>query len=127
MSKPRVLVIDDEPVIREFVTSSLTQQGYSVLATGSVEEALRLARRGELKLALLELCLSGCDAQAVGRMLLRAQPGLTCGYLTWADWVTAEPLLRKPFSHRELASFVGGLLASGAGANPFALCPAGGT
>jgi DNA-binding response OmpR family regulator len=121
-----VLVIDDEPVIREFVTSSLGQQGYSVLAAGSGGEALQLAisRSSELGLALIELRLPDWDAETLSRMLRRVRPSLPCGYVTWAGGGAAAPLLRKPFSHSELVAFVDGLLTVEAesarfdGANP---------
>jgi DNA-binding response OmpR family regulator len=107
-----VLVIDDEPVTREFMTSSLMEQGYSVLAAGSGGEALRLAitRWSEIELALIELRLPDWDSVALSRMLRRVRPGLPCGYVTWAGDGAAAPLLRKPFSHRELVAFVAGLM-----------------
>jgi two-component system, NtrC family, response regulator AtoC len=62
--KPRLLVADDEPVIRRVLTSLLEDAGYDVLAVASGEEAVDQATSFDPDLALLDLRLGGMDGVA---------------------------------------------------------------
>jgi DNA-binding NtrC family response regulator len=62
--KPRLLVADDEPVIRRVLTSLLEDAGYDVLAVASGEDAVEQATAFDPDLALLDLRLGGMDGVA---------------------------------------------------------------
>jgi two-component system, OmpR family, alkaline phosphatase synthesis response regulator PhoP len=66
-----ILVIDDEPYIRELLQYTLEKEGYAVISAASGEEGLDLARRNHPALILLDLMLPGIDGIDVCRRLKR--------------------------------------------------------
>jgi CheY-like chemotaxis protein len=52
-TKETVLVVEDEPVLREFITTLLQDQGYDVLQAGDGPEALKVANSATRKIDLL--------------------------------------------------------------------------
>ena len=60
-SAARILVIDDEPLLREFLQESLRRQGHAVPAAGGAEEALRLIPLDPPDLNLLDIRMQGRD------------------------------------------------------------------
>jgi CheY-like chemotaxis protein len=69
----RILLVEDEPVIRELVSTMLTSPGVEVDCVGNGTEALKLAREVPYQLFLLDIVLPGMDGIALLRML-RADP-----------------------------------------------------
>jgi two-component system nitrogen regulation response regulator NtrX len=61
MKGVRVLVVDDEPGIRQSLGGVLEDEGYSVHAVESGEACLEELRRGAYELALLDIWLPGMD------------------------------------------------------------------
>ena len=55
--KKRVLVVDDEPGIINFVRANLRLAGYEVISTTSGEEALQLAKSEEPDIMLLDILM----------------------------------------------------------------------
>jgi two-component system response regulator RegA len=56
-----VMVVDDEPRMRELLVRALTQWGFTVSAARSGEEALRMAEANGPEIVLLDLNLPGMD------------------------------------------------------------------
>jgi DNA-binding response OmpR family regulator len=56
-AKKKVLVVDDEPGILRFVSTSLTLAGYDVATTGSGEEALELVKSQNPDIVLLDILM----------------------------------------------------------------------
>jgi two-component system KDP operon response regulator KdpE len=69
VSKPLVLVIDDEATIRRFLNTALTSQGYDVVLAETGAEGLAQARMRPPELVLLDLGLPDLDGLAVTRRL----------------------------------------------------------
>ena len=65
---PRVLVVEDEPEMRDLLADNLELEGYRVVAVGSAEEALQRIDRHAFALILLDVMLP----QASGFELCRA-------------------------------------------------------
>jgi len=65
MSKPQILVIDDEAQIRKFLRISLAAQGYRVLEAGTGGEGLALAGQARPDLLVLDLGLPDMDGKEV--------------------------------------------------------------
>ncbi|MBT1075368.1 sigma-54-dependent transcriptional regulator [Geobacter grbiciae] len=59
MRKTKILVVDDEHLIRWSLEQNLKKQGYEVVSAGNGEDALRLARDEQPDLVLLDIQLPG--------------------------------------------------------------------
>ncbi len=70
-----VLVIDDEPAVREIVQRFLAREGYRVKTAASGEEGLRLARAAAPDVITLDVLMPGMDGWAV-LAALKADPRL---------------------------------------------------
>lgn len=118
VSKPaRVLVVDDEPEIRDFVRKYLERDGFLVVEAADGESALARAKEG-VDVLVLDIGLPGPDGLEVTRRL-RAHSPVPILVLTArgeeADRVIglemgADDYLTKPFSPRELVARVKALL-----------------
>jgi two-component system cell cycle response regulator len=65
----KILVVDDELLIREVLTEHLTEQGYEVMQASSGEEAIELARAPKFHVILMDLSMSGLDGMETCRRL----------------------------------------------------------
>ncbi len=65
MRKTRILVVDDEHLIRWSLEQNLKKQGYDVLTAGSGEDALKLVREEQPDLVLLDIQLPGMSGLEV--------------------------------------------------------------
>ncbi len=117
MPETCVLVVEDEPDIRETLKYNLLREGYRVALAASGEEALRAVRTERPDLVLLDLMLPGVDGLEVCRRLKKdpATAGLPVIMLTArgeeSDIVAglelgAEDYVTKPFSPRVLVARV---------------------
>ncbi len=113
-----VLVVDDEPIVREIVVRYLEQEGYRTLQAGDGETARSLLEQETPSLVVLDLMLPGTDGLALCRWI-RARSELPVIMVTAlgeeADRLTglevgADDYLTKPFSPRELVARVKAVL-----------------
>jgi DNA-binding response OmpR family regulator len=113
-----VLVVDDEPIVREVVVSYLRREGFATLEAGDGDEARRLFERGDSSLVVLDVMLPGTDGLELCRWI-RARSDLPVIMLTArgdeADRIVglelgADDYVTKPFSPRELAARVRAVL-----------------
>jgi len=117
MTKPTILVVDDEEDIRELISLNLKREGFEISAVETGEEALAQARRGTATLIILDLMLPGIDGLEVCKRL-KADPQtrpIPVVMLTArgeeADIVTglelgADDYITKPFSGKVLVARV---------------------
>ena len=107
----RILVIEDEPRILDFVSRGLEAEGFSVLAARDGQEGLRMAEVARCDLVILDLLLPRLDGLSVLRTLETKQPALPVVIVSArADLTTklngfglgARDYLTKPFSFDEL-------------------------
>ena len=119
MSRPRVLVVEDDRAIREGLADALAFHGYAAVQAERGDTGLDKALHGGCDLVLLDLVLPGRDGLAVLRELRRAHPTLPVIILTArgaeADRVRglregADDYVTKPFSIRELLARVDAVL-----------------
>jgi DNA-binding response OmpR family regulator len=109
-----VLVVDDEPTLREVVVRYLERAGYRALEAGDGGEAEALLRTQPPDLVILDLMLPGTDGLELCRRI-RADSALPVIMLTArgeeADRIVglelgADDYVTKPFSPRELVARV---------------------
>ncbi len=114
-----VLVVDDEPLIRETLREFLLQEGFTAVACASGEEALSVAEKRPFDVALCDVNLPGLDGLEVLERLQRISPEtavvLITAYATVESAVEAfhkgaSDYLMKPILLREVLSKVRRLL-----------------
>ena len=69
-----ILVVDDEPLIRDTLAEYLSQEGFTVAACGSGEEAVALAGERSFDVVLCDLHLPGIDGIETLDRLLHVNP-----------------------------------------------------
>lgn len=124
-----VLVVDDEPMVREVVARYIALDGHQVHEAADGDEALRWLEQHRPDLVVLDVMLPGTDGLAILRQL-RATSDVPVILLTArteeVDRILglelgADDYVVKPFSAREVAARVRTVLRrSGAGARPVA-------
>jgi two-component system nitrogen regulation response regulator NtrX len=62
--KPTILIVDDEPGVRNALSGVLRDEGYSVEAVASGEQCLERVTRGSVDLIVLDVWLPGMDGLA---------------------------------------------------------------
>ncbi len=112
---PKVLIVEDDPAVRDVVSRSLSREGMEVEAVGDGEAALeRFRDSGPFDLAVLDISLPGMDGFTLCGELRRSSK-LPIIMLTARDDETsivvglevgADDYVTKPFSPRQLASRV---------------------
>jgi len=119
VTRPAVLVVEDDPAIRRGLVDSLSFSGYDVRETGDGAEGLRLALGGALDLVLLDIALPGLSGFDLLSELRRSRPSLPVIMVTARgaeeDRVRglrtgADDYVVKPFSSSELLARVEAVL-----------------
>ncbi|MHC4859150.1 MAG: hybrid sensor histidine kinase/response regulator [Planctomycetota bacterium] len=72
----RILVVDDEEAVRDYVAEVLREDGLEVLEAGSGEDALRIVREQEADLVLLDLQMPDMSGEDCARSIAELRPGL---------------------------------------------------
>ncbi|HYN74476.1 MAG TPA: sigma-54 dependent transcriptional regulator [Candidatus Methanoperedens sp.] len=85
MTHHRILVVDDERMIRWSVQQSLSREGLSVVTAETGEEALALAADQTPDLVLLDITLPGIDGVETLRRLKALDPAITVVMVTAVD------------------------------------------
>lgn len=78
----KVLLVDDEETLVEYLSKRLLKQGFTVKATFSGEEALEAAERENFDVAVVDLKMPGLDGVETQKRLRKIQPFLQCIVLT---------------------------------------------
>ena len=73
-SRPRILVLDDEPAIRIFLTKALGALGFEAVATASGKEAVEAARDGEYVAFLVDHQMAGLSGLDVYEVIVSERP-----------------------------------------------------
>jgi DNA-binding response OmpR family regulator len=106
-----ILVVDDEPIVRDVVVRYLRRDGYDTREAATGDEAREILETGTPELVVLDVMLPGTDGLELCRWI-RARSDLPVIMLTARGEETdrivglelgADDYVTKPFSPRELA------------------------
>jgi len=124
----RLLVVDDEPSIRDLLTASLRFAGFEVFSAGDGAQALRLAEAHRPDLVVLDVMLPDLDGFTVTRKLRERGREVPVLFLTARDetadkvqglTVGGDDYVTKPFSLEEVVARIRAVLRrTGSGADP---------
>lgn len=125
-SKATILIVDDEPDVREVLDEYLTAHGYATLCAEGAAAARSLAAQRPIDLALVDIHMPGEDGLSLARHLRERYAALAIIMLTSAATVVdrvvglevgADDYVPKPFDPRELVARVRSVLRRTAAAH----------
>jgi two-component system phosphate regulon response regulator PhoB len=117
MKSVKILIVEDEPDLRDLLRHHLAREGFEILETGDGHEALRLVRREQPDLLLLDLMIEGLQGLQVCRQIKAALVGSSARIIIVSGLGGEEDILRglgagaddyipKPFRPREVVARV---------------------
>ncbi|MDQ1294181.1 MAG: two-component system, OmpR family, response regulator [Actinomycetota bacterium] len=115
----RLLVVDDEPSIRELLTASLRFAGFDVVPAADGAQALKLAEQHRPDLVVLDVMLPDMDGFTVTRKLRERGSQMPILFLTARDetsdkvqglTVGGDDYVTKPFSLEEVVARIRAVL-----------------
>jgi two-component system response regulator PilR (NtrC family) len=107
----RILVIDDEPIIREVLQDMLAREGYELTVVPDAETGLEVLERGEFDLVVLDLMLPGIGGFDTLKEIKRRDPDQVVVMITaygsietavQAMRMGAHDYLTKPFKNEDV-------------------------
>jgi putative two-component system response regulator len=111
----RILLIDDEPVVRDLIAEILEEAGHDVTSAESAEQALLLVETLRPDLVVSDVVMPGLSGLELLELVRKRRPGVPVLLVTGAgtyDTLTkaltegAAGLITKPFAHEDLRSAV---------------------
>ncbi|OBS10956.1 response regulator [Acidihalobacter prosperus] len=126
---PKLLIVDDDPRLRNMLQRYLEEQGFDARAVGDAAHMDRLLQREHFDLLLLDVLMPEEDGLSVCRRLRQTSPTLPIIMLTargeLPDKVLglelgADDYLSKPFEPRELVARIRAVLRRSDGETPSA-------
>ncbi len=115
---PRLLLVDDDDLVRATIERSLSEVSFDVTSVGSADEALVLVEKGDgFDCVLTDLTMPTIRGTELIAAIREIRPGQPCVLLTGAgttsarselaEWDLADvAVLTKPFSANELVGVV---------------------
>jgi PAS domain S-box-containing protein len=108
-----ILLVEDEPAVRELARTVLSEQGYKVIEAQNSEDAVRLAgkHRSEIHLLLTDVVMPGMSGHDLAKHLTALHPCLRVLYMSgYTNNVIGEngtleeglSFLQKPFTPKAL-------------------------
>ncbi|HEY7196672.1 MAG TPA: response regulator [Gaiellaceae bacterium] len=115
----RILVIDDEPIIRDLMLEILQEGGHEALGAPTAERALELLADPSFDLVVSDIIMPGLTGLELLDEVRTRRPSLPVVLVTGAGTYStlsealargADGLVMKPFSHADLRAAVGAAL-----------------
>lgn len=120
MSKPMIMVVEDNPELRDALSDTLEYDGYSVVAVADGESALQVLDRQSVGLVVTDINMDGMDGHALLMQIRRRHPVLpvilitafgSIGSSVRAMREGAVDYLLKPFKPEQLLNSIEKYLA----------------
>lgn len=117
--KATILIVDDEPDVRDVLEEYFVAQGYAALCAASASAAREIVAGNPVDVALLDISMPGEDGLSLARYLREHYARIAIVMLTSADTVVdrivglemgADDYVSKPFDPRELLARVKSVL-----------------
>ena len=114
----RILLVDDDPVVRELTTSVLKRAGHAVVAVERASAALReieVDHEG-FDLLITDLVMPGITGLELANRVRLSRPQMPILFISWYseelvdNAADVRPFLAKPYSADSLLATVGSLL-----------------
>jgi len=126
---PRILLIDDDDLLRGVLAKALTHAGHTVLQAGDGQQGVDVARATEVDLVITDLVMPVKEGVETILLLKRERPQLPVIaisggvsnsplYLDIASRMGARRVLAKPFMPQELIQTIEQVLAEAAAERP---------
>jgi signal transduction histidine kinase len=121
-----ILVVDDDPAVRELTVSALEEMNYRVLAADNGRVAIEVLRQaGTVDLALIDLVMPVMNGRELATRIRAVEPGRAILFMTGYDDLSEsedpfaqEMVIKKPFKLVELAAAVERALPGRGGERP---------
>lgn len=99
-----VLVVDDDPAVRDIIAGMLEELGCEVVNAQSGPDALDLLKQNELiSILITDINMPGMDAHELAELAKRVRPNLRILQLSGREPRRGGlPMIRKPFSLEDL-------------------------
>jgi len=119
MSNVKVLIVDDEPNIRDLLATSLRFAGFSIHAVGNGADAVAAAEKGEPDIILLDVMLPDMNGFSVTKKIRALGITAPVLFLTARDdtedkitglTVGGDDYVTKPFSLDEIVARINAIL-----------------
>ena len=118
MKQRKILVVDDEKMIRSLLKMSLQRMGYDIVVADNGQEALELFDQRPFDLVLLDILMPGMDGFAVCSELRKISdvPIIMLTALNRPDDVVrglelgADNYITKPFTFKEVEARIRAIL-----------------
>jgi two-component system cell cycle sensor histidine kinase/response regulator CckA len=116
----RILLVEDEDMVRAIAERSLTRQGYEVVTARDGDEGLEAFRTGgPFDMVVSDVVMPGTGGPAMARAIREAAPGMPVLFMSgYAEGqlrdeidLAAVHFIAKPFSVRDIADKVGEVMA----------------
>ncbi len=115
LKSPSMLITDDDSDFRETLQVALEPRGFRTLLAGDGEEALRIVRREEVHLLLLDMHMPKLTGLETLRLIKQFRAMLPCILLSaqWDEWLLEQArreqvfsMLSKPVTLRQITGAV---------------------
>lgn len=112
--KEHILVVDDEPALRELAKQILTHFGYQVITAGSGHAALKILSSHSVDVMLSDIIMPNMDGYQLSRLVTKQYPkvkiqlasGFSDNRHTESDLHLRQNMLHKPYSSKELLTSI---------------------
>lgn len=121
--RPKILIVDDEPHLRNGLRRILNEEGYEAMTAADGETALKLAEEKKPDIVLLDIIMPGMDGREVCQRLREVAAEAQIVYLTakaepngplYAKYPRGEPdaFIAKPATGKRIISKIESMLHS---------------
>lgn len=125
-AKATILVVDDEPDVREVLEEYLAKHGYATMGAANADAAKAVVAKAAIDLALVDVTMPGEDGLALARHLRERHAEVAVVFVTSASTVVdrivglemgGDDYISKPFDPREVLARVRSVLRRMSAAN----------